>query len=74
MARIAIKRPSPSLPAHLLERVAKGERVTVRRGRKAVAAVVSLEDRLDNEAADAALREPGPNIPLTRLKAKLGLK
>ena len=83
VARTAIKKPSPSLSAHLLERVAKGERVTVRRGRKAVAAVVpledlallrKLEDRLDNEAADTALREPGPNIPLARLKAELGLK
>jgi prevent-host-death family protein len=60
----------------------KGERVILDRRGKAVAAVVPvedlellerLEDRLDLEAARAALQEPGSRITLDELKAELGL-
>jgi hypothetical protein len=32
-----------------------------------------LEDKLDNEAADRALSEPGESIPWEKVKAELGL-
>ena len=32
-----------------------------------------IEDRLDNEAADRALAEPGPSIPWERARKELGL-
>jgi prevent-host-death family protein len=62
----------------------KGERFLLERHGKKVAAVVSvsdlavlraIEDRLDREAADAALRDVEANgaIPWEELKAKLGL-
>lgn len=60
----------------------KGKRVVLDRHGKAVAAVISvedlellerLEDRMDLDEARAALREPGPRIPWTDLKAELGL-
>ena len=62
----------------------KGERFLLERHGKKMAAVVSvadlavlraIEDRLDREAADAALRDVEANgaIPWEALKAKLGL-
>jgi antitoxin Phd len=62
----------------------KGERFLLERHGKKVAAVVSvadlavlraIEDRLDREAADAALEDVEANgtIPWEELKAKLGL-
>jgi prevent-host-death family protein len=60
----------------------KRERVVLDRHGKPVAAVVPyedlellehLEDRYDLEAARAALREGGPNVPLEELAAELGL-
>ena len=69
--------------ADIINRVSyRGERVVLERRGKRVAALVPvqdldllevLEDRLDIEAARAALAEKGPNIPWTRLKAELGI-
>ena len=68
--------------AEILNRVAYGgERIVVRRSGKDVAALVSLEDlellrkiedRLDNEAAEKALKDPR-RIPWEKLKKDLGL-
>ena len=66
-----------------LKRVAEGgERIVLHRRGKDVAVLVPLadldllrtfEDRLDNEAAEEALREPGASIPWRKAKADLGL-
>ena len=68
--------------ADILNRVAYGgERIVVRRSGKDVAALVCLEDlellrkiedRLDNEAAEKALKDPH-RIPWEKLKKDLGL-
>ena len=68
--------------AELLNRVAyRGERIVVHRRGKDVAVLVpvedlkllrKIEDRLDNKAADKALKEPG-RIPWEKLKKALGL-
>ena len=69
--------------ADIINRVSyAGERVVLERRGKGVAALVpvgdlrlleALEDRLDLEAARAALAEKGPNIPWATLKRELGL-
>jgi len=58
-----------------------GERVVVTVNGKDVALMSlddlklfeEIEDRLDNEAADRALAEPGPNIPYEQARKELGL-
>jgi prevent-host-death family protein len=70
--------------ADILNQVAyAGERVILHRRGKNVAAIVSMEDlqllqamedKLDNEAADAALMEPGESIPWDQVKTEPGLK
>lgn len=59
-----------------------GERVIVHRRGKDVAALVSiedlrfleeLEDRMDVEAARAAMAEEGESVPWEQVKAELGL-
>jgi len=70
--------------ADTLNRVAyAGERIVLRRRGKDIAAIVpiedlemieAIEDRIDVAAAKKALKEKGPNIPLAKLKAELGLK
>ena len=82
MTRVATSRVSAELPG-MLDRIAKsGERIILRRKGKDVAAIVSvrdlrllrkIEDHLDNQAADRALREGG-RIPWKVLKKKLGLE
>lgn len=71
-----------------LNRVAfGGERIVLFRRGKSLAALVpvadlrllerlakSAEDRMDNEAADAALAEGEPFIPLEEIKAEFGIK
>ncbi len=69
--------------ADTLNRVAYGgERIVLHRRGKDVAVLVpladlellrALEDRLDNEAADEALREPGTSISWKKAKVDLGL-
>jgi prevent-host-death family protein len=70
--------------AELLNRVAySGERIVLHRRGKNVAALVSLEDlellkaiedRLDNQAAEAAHAEGGEPVPWEKVKADLGIK
>jgi prevent-host-death family protein len=68
-----------------LERVAHGQTLLIRKGSRAVAAVIPIEDyrllkkllrekedELDVRDALEALKEPG-SIPWDRLKAELGL-
>ncbi len=65
----------------------RGERIVLERRGKSIAALVPVvdlqrlerlsegeEDRLDNAAAEAALREKGKNIPWTTVKKRAGLK
>lgn len=64
-----------------IRKVAEGERAVVRIKGKDVALMSlddlelfeEIEDRLDNEAADRALAEPGPNIPYEQARKELGL-
>ena len=76
----AVAKKSESLSG-ALERVGRGERVVLRRGKKPVAAVVPLkdlrlleeiEDRLDAELARKALAEPG-RVEYREFFRKLGL-
>lgn len=92
MSRVAVKKKvnakatgakMPIPDDRLLERVRRGERVVIRRGKKPVAAVIpfedlkffeELEDRLDVKAAEKAeeeAREKG-TISLADLKKELG--
>jgi prevent-host-death family protein len=69
--------------AEIVNKVAfRGERITLHRHGKDVAAIVpiedlqlleALEDRMDLEAARAALKEKTPSIPWNQLKKQLGL-
>jgi prevent-host-death family protein len=65
----------------------QGERIVIHRRGKDAAAVISIEDlkllerliedaedRLDVEAARAALAEPGERIPYTEVRRRLGLE
>ncbi len=65
-----------------LERVGRGERVVLRKGKKPVAAVVpiqdlrlleEIEDRFDAELARKALAEPGRRVEYREFFRKLGL-
>jgi hypothetical protein len=59
MARTAHRTAEPSIPAAIIARVARGERVVVRRGRSAVAVVISPA-QLKALEADARLRSVRP--------------
>jgi prevent-host-death family protein len=69
--------------ADTLNRVAYGgERIVLHRHGKDLAALVpladlellrALEDQLDNEAAEQALRETGDSIPWNQAKSDLGI-
>lgn len=69
--------------AHIVNKVAfGGERIMLHRHGKDVAAIVPVEDlqfledlenRMDLEAARAALKEKSPRIPWKRLKKELRL-
>lgn len=61
---------------------ADGERIVIRRGKKAIAAIVpisdlealeALEDKIDAEEAEKSLRESGASIPWEVAKKRLGL-
>ena len=81
MKRLSASKARSDL-AEVLNRVAyKGERVLLHRRGKNVAAVVPvedldllqrIEDRMDNEAADKALKDPR-RIPWEKVKRDLGL-
>ena len=84
MSRAVAKKPTSPLDRTLV-RVSRGERVVLRQGKKAVAAVVSLddlkrlqqlEDQEDIRDARAALKEVRKKgtIPWEKVKAELGLK
>jgi len=82
MTRVTASKVSEQLP-EMLDCIAKsGERIILRRKGKDVGAIVSvrdlrllrkIEDHLDNQAADRALREGG-RVPWKVLKKKLGLE
>ena len=74
------------LPENLESVEKTGEPVAIESDGRTVAVLVSAadfalfnrlreeeEDRLDNAAADAALAEPGENVPWEQIKADLGL-
>lgn len=82
MTRIPVSEARKRLAEILNEVEFRGERVVLDRRGKPVAAVVPfedlqmlerLEDRFDVEAAPAALREPGPNVSLSHLRAEFGI-
>jgi prevent-host-death family protein len=84
MNRAVAKKPKRDLGS-TLERVRRGERVVLRRGRKAVAAVVpiedlkrlqKLEDEEDLQDVRAALKEASRKgtIPWEKVKSELGLQ
>lgn len=82
MTRIAASEARTDF-ADIVNKVAfGGERITLHRHGKDVAAIVpvkdlllleALEDKMDLEAARAALTEKTPRIPWKRLKGQLGL-
>jgi len=88
MTQIAIP-PAESLHqlASALSRLkSEGERIILEENGEPVAALISIEDlrlfeklfeeeedRVDLAAAEAALAEPGPNIPYEEIRKELGL-
>ena len=82
MTRVAASKVSEQLP-EMLDRISKnGDRIILRRKGKDAGAIVSIrdlrllrriEDHLDNQAADRALREGG-RILWKVVKKKLGLE
>ena len=82
MSRATVKKPTPDFD-RTIARVSHGERVVLRQGRKAVAAVVSiedlrlleeLEDRMDVKEAEKRLADPAEvPIPYEKVRKDLGL-
>lgn len=82
MTRLPASRARTDM-ADTLNRVAYGgERIVLHRRGKDVAALIpladlellrSIEDQLDNEAAERSLREPEASIPWKKAKADLGI-
>jgi prevent-host-death family protein len=83
MSRSAAPKPPASLSESALDRARHGERVIVRRGKKPVAAVVSiadlkhleeLEDRYDVSVSVARLASPKEKrIPWAEVRKRAGL-
>ena len=85
MSRSAAPKPPVSVGESALDRARHGERVVLRQGRRAVAAVVPIadlrrlqkledeEDRKDIRAARLEIKRKG-TIPWEKVKAELGLK
>lgn len=83
MSRAAARKPPTSPVESALDRARHGERVIVRRGKKPVAAVVSiadlrlleeLEDRCDVSVAVARLANPKEKrIPYSEVRKRAGL-
>jgi antitoxin (DNA-binding transcriptional repressor) of toxin-antitoxin stability system len=85
MSRAAARKPPISVSEAALDRARHGERVVLRQGKKAVAAVVPIadlrrlqkleddEDLKDIRSARIEMKRKG-SIPWERVKADLGLK
>jgi antitoxin (DNA-binding transcriptional repressor) of toxin-antitoxin stability system len=85
MSRAAARKPPASVAESALDRARHGERVVLRQGKKAVAAVVPIadlrrlqkledeEDLRDIRAARIEMKRKG-TIPWEKVKAELGLK
>jgi prevent-host-death family protein len=83
MSRATARKPPTSPVESALDRARHGERVIVRRGKKAVAAVVSiadlklleeLEDRYDVSVSVSRLTSPKEKrIPYTEVRKRAGL-
>jgi antitoxin (DNA-binding transcriptional repressor) of toxin-antitoxin stability system len=88
MSRVTAKKTKTPPGDRTLDRVERGERVVIRRGRKSVAALIPTEDlkllerlieeeedRIDIESAEEALveAEKTGTIPWEKVKAELGL-
>lgn len=83
MRRVTARKPPTSPVESALDRARRGERVIVRRGKKPVAAVVSiadlklleeLEDRYDVSVSVARLANPKEKrIPYAEVRKRAGL-
>ena len=84
MTRITANELEKNLQSTLELVVKRGERIILKKKGRDVAALVPLadlrvlkrlqkEDILDLEMARKALREPGPNVPLSNIRKRLGL-
>ena len=83
MSRVAARKPPSSVSESALDRARHGERVIVRRGKKPVAAVVSiadlklleeLEDRYDVSVSVSRLANPREKrIPYSEVRKRAGL-
>jgi hypothetical protein len=84
MSRAAAKTPKTPSSRGALARLAPGQPVRIRRGKKTLGVLATQdfmlferliaeeEDRLDLKAAMKALKEPS-SVPLERVRAELGL-
>jgi hypothetical protein len=85
MSRPAAKEPKTSRSRGALARLAPGQPVRIRKGRKTLGVLIATqdfmlferliaeeEDRLDVKAAMKALKEPG-SVPLEKVRLELGL-
>lgn len=85
MTHIAAPPPSASPLDEALKLVKSGDPVVFDRDGQPLAALISVEDlgllqrlieeeedRIDNALADAALKEPGPDIPWEQIKRDAG--
>jgi antitoxin (DNA-binding transcriptional repressor) of toxin-antitoxin stability system len=85
MNRAAAPKARSSVSESALDRASRGERVVLRKGKRAVAAIVPIadlrrlqeledeEDRRDIRAARMEMKRKG-TIPWEKVKAELGLK
>jgi hypothetical protein len=85
MSRVAVKTSKTPASRGALARLAPGQPVRIRKGKKTLGILISTqdfmlferliaeeEDRLDLKAAMKALKEPG-SVPLEEVRAELGL-
>ena len=85
MSRAAAREPKSSRSRGALARLAPGQPVRIRKGKKTLGVLIATqdfmlferliaeeEDRLDVKAAMKALKEPG-SVPLEKVRAELGL-
>jgi hypothetical protein len=85
MSRTAAREPKSPHSRGVLARLAPGQPVRIRKGKKTLGVLIATqdfmlferliaeeEDRLDVKAAMKALKEPG-SVPLEKVRAELGL-